>query len=80
MARIKIKDLPAMRDLSKKEINRFLGGTIAGCQGAGELHPELKKRLLPGYDSVNITGISSQFMYNLLGPDREPEDETGHGS
>jgi thermitase len=43
-------------------------------------HPELKERLLPGRDFVDIIDGQAEFVGDYLGLDESPEDEVGHGT
>lgn len=44
-------------------------------------HAELKGRLLPGYDFVNIIDGAAEFIGDSLGADPDPEDDwVGHGT
>ncbi len=82
MARIKTRDLKIAKNLSKKEIIEICGGAVPQYMQTNATHPELKKQLLSGYDTVNISLGYSQFLSDFLqsDKDREPEDEMGHGT
>jgi thermitase len=43
-------------------------------------HPELRDRLLPGRDFVDIIDGHADFVGDFLGLDEAPEDEVGHGT
>jgi subtilisin family serine protease len=52
--------------------------------GVAAGHPELRRNLRPGYDTVQL-GLRDlargvQLLGDLAGEDREPEDEVGHGT
>jgi subtilisin family serine protease len=52
--------------------------------GVNAAHPDLRKNLRPGYDTVQLgmrdlaSGVS--LLGDLAGEDREPDDEVGHGT
>jgi subtilisin family serine protease len=52
--------------------------------GVSARHPELRRHLRPGYDTVQLgaRGLASgvQLLGDLTGEDREPDDEVGHGT
>ena len=80
MARIEIKDLKISKRLTRKEIAKVSGGSTSPYLQINQTHPELKNRLFDGYDTVTLE--DSQLMSNFYqsGPDRDPEDEMGHGT
>ena len=80
MARIEIKDLKRSKHLTRKEIAKVFGGSTSYYLQINPSHPELKNQLLKGYDTVTLEG--SQLISNLYqsDPDRDPENEMGHGT
>ncbi|MEQ8403465.1 MAG: S8 family serine peptidase [Oceanicaulis sp.] len=43
-------------------------------------HPELRGRLRPGRDFVDILHGASDFIGDVVGADADPDDEVGHGT
>ena len=80
MARIEIKDLKISKRLTRKEISKVFGGSTSQYPQINPSHPELKNQLLNGFDTVTLEG--SQLISNFYqsDPDRDPEDEMGHGT
>jgi subtilisin family serine protease len=67
------------------EAHRFTRGdtaiTVAVLDtGVCLSHPELRGKLLPGYDFVNIIDGHNEFLGDFLDYDDSPDDEVGHGT
>lgn len=68
-----------------EEAHQFSAGepsiTVAVLDtGVCQRHPELRGRLLPGYDFVDIIDGARDFVADYLEADPDPEDEVGHGT